>query len=826
MTFGGIRDGPVGTLPDRPGNRDRASSMRPPMSRIACSASKSRRSWRALRALPWGGDKKRRAFPGDAEGRAEGRRERPGGRAGQARREPAAGDGLGRAPEMPKKDKPLSRSRSTAIRRWIEQGRALARGSGAQDRRFDGQAWWAFRAARTADGPRRQDRSWARTPIDAFILAGSKRRACAQPGGRPPHPDPPAHLRPARPAADARGDRRVPRRQCPRRLREAGRSPAGLARVTASAGAGTGSTSSTTATPTATTRTSARDHAWPYRDYVIRSFNDDMPYAPVHPRAGRRRRALAGRSARRDRDRVHRRRARGTSSATSSCARGPSTSSSPAHRPRRHGVEHDVDLLSLTVHCARCHDHKFDPIPQEDYYRLQAVFAGVDRGDRLPTPRQSRAMERLEEQRRGGRRALQAIEQKIDALTSPELVAARRPRSSSAASARRHAPLDSGRLPAPPTATTRRSIPSPTPGVGPGRPGPLGADRRGPPDPGPADRLSRHARLRLPRPLPRRALGRPDFARGGGCRPPRTIARRGTRRGRALRHPRRRPHGAVRPGHGLAALEASERLCLRARRARGHLGRQERRPESAGHRARLDRGGSLGPRHLVDGFDSRQPGRSDRSGWPRHVTTCDTRSRSCSEHRGTAGRRRWSTRRSAPSATAAAPSWRSSTPASRPCRPARWSMPCCRTRRGRSLCCGGATSSSPASPSAPVPGVRARPRLRLRLAHPDDEGSRRAALADWIASPKNVLTWRSIVNRVWHYHFGRGIVDTPNDFGRNGSRPTHPELLDWLAVEFLDERPVAQGVASPDRQSAVYRQSSRDDPAPPPSTPTTASSGG
>ena len=83
-----------------------------------------------------------------------------------------------------------------------------------------------------------------------------------------------------------------------------------------------------------------------------------------------------------------------------------------------------------------------------------------------------------------------------------------------------------------------------------------------------------------------------------------------------------------------------------------------------------------------------------------------------------------------------------------------------------------------------------------------DEGSRRAALADWLASPANVLTWRSIVNRVWHYHFGRGIVDTPNDFGRIGSLPSHPELLDWLAVELLRQRPVAQGPAPADRHAA------------------------
>jgi mono/diheme cytochrome c family protein len=76
---------------------------------------------------------------------------------------------------------------------------------------------------------------------------------------------------------------------------------------------------------------------------------------------------------------------------------------------------------------------------------------------------------------------------------------------------------------------------------------------------------------------------------------------------------------------------------------------------------------------------------------------------------------------------------------------------------------------------------------RFELADPDRESLRRAALADWLAHPDNPLTWRSIVNRVWHYHFGRGLCDTPNDFGRMGSEPTHPKLLDWLAVWFRDE---------------------------------------
>ncbi|MFO0898153.1 MAG: DUF1553 domain-containing protein [Pirellulales bacterium] len=66
------------------------------------------------------------------------------------------------------------------------------------------------------------------------------------------------------------------------------------------------------------------------------------------------------------------------------------------------------------------------------------------------------------------------------------------------------------------------------------------------------------------------------------------------------------------------------------------------------------------------------------------------------------------------------------------------------------------------------------------------EGQGRAALARWITNAENPLFARVIVNRLWHHHFGGGIVDTPNDFGFNGGRPSHPELLDWLAAELIE----------------------------------------
>jgi hypothetical protein len=79
--------------------------------------------------------------------------------------------------------------------------------------------------------------------------------------------------------------------------------------------------------------------------------------------------------------------------------------------------------------------------------------------------------------------------------------------------------------------------------------------------------------------------------------------------------------------------------------------------------------------------------------------------------------------------------------------------------------------------------------IAMPVTHPladAGDGQRRRALADWITDRANPLTPRVIVNRLWHHHFGTGLVDTPSDFGTGGGRPSHPALLDWLAAELID----------------------------------------
>ncbi|MEM9160193.1 MAG: DUF1549 domain-containing protein, partial [Verrucomicrobiota bacterium] len=91
---------------------------------------------------------------------------------------------------------------------------------------------------------------------------------------------------------------------------------------------------------------------------------------------------------------------------------------------------------------------------------------------------------------------------------------------------------------------------------------------------------------------------------------------------------------------------------------------------------------------------------------------------------------------------------------------------------------------------------------------PESPDGRRAAFAKWLANSENPLVLRSIVNRVWHYHFGRGIAATPNNFGAMGKKPTHPELLDYLAGSFAENGWSFKTLHREIMLSKAYRRSS------------------
>ncbi|MGL5097268.1 MAG: DUF1553 domain-containing protein, partial [Planctomycetia bacterium] len=117
----------------------------------------------------------------------------------------------------------------------------------------------------------------------------------------------------------------------------------------------------------------------------------------------------------------------------------------------------------------------------------------------------------------------------------------------------------------------------------------------------------------------------------------------------------------------------------------------------------------------------------------------------------------------------------------------------------------------PKKPGAVVPpsslSVLAAAASKFELPPNAPEAERRLALANWIVDDANPLTPRVLANRVWHYHFGVGIVDTPSDFGFLGGRPTHPELLDWLARRLKAGGWSLKELHREIVSSATYRQS-------------------
>ncbi len=715
--------------------------------------------------------------------------------------------------EMPPKH-PLPAEEKAVLRAWIESGARWGGDPidpyGATTDRRAGRDWWAFQPLSQPAWPAVRDASWSANPIDRFILGHLEARGL-QPASRadrrtlirrvtfdliglPPTPEEVAAFE-----ADDRAD--AYERLVDRLLAspEYGARWARLWLDLARYGESNGFE-----------HDEFRPHAWPYRDWVIRSFNEDMPYDEFM------RFQIAGDVLRPDDPEAIE--ATGFLVAGAYDSVGQTQQSEAMRRVVRQDELEDIvgtvgqTFLGLTIQCARCHDHKFDPIRQAEYYRLCAALGGV----------------------RHGERDLSAID--------PEIQAARRR-------------LDD-------LIVMRDRI------EGPARLAILGASRGGgavrPPDPiarwdfdrGLEDRvgglhgtLSGGARLSseglvvdgssgfvltLPLATDLRAktleawVRLDNLSQAGGA----VVSVQTTGGGAfdaivfAEREPGQWMAGSegfarTRSFQGPKETEANQRAVqvaiaydadgtIRAYRDGAPYGRPY---ESDGPKT-FPAGRSevlFGLRHGRPGGNRMLSGRILRAQiYDRALSAEEV---AASARTGGAFVTPEEIAEALPPEPRAEHARLLAEIASLRERLAGWSRrayavsprPSEPTRR--------LIRGNPATPGELVSagGVEAITGLSadFGLAADAPDSERRIKLANWLSDPNNPLPARVIVNRLWQAHFGVGLVETPSDFGFNGGRPSHPELLDWLASELLRRGWSLKRMQRLMVTSSTYQQSSR-----------------
>ncbi len=560
-----------------------------------------------------------------------------------------------------------------------------------------------------------------------------------------------------------------------------------------------------------------RDHAWPYRDYLIQSFNEDKPYARFVEEQ------IAGDVLYPDDPRA--------TMALGFLAAGPWDESSLRDiredtLDRKAGQHLDRDdmigtvslaFLSTTAQCARCHDHKFDPISQEEYYGLQAVFAGVDRANRAvdtdPALRAKRqALNRRKAELEGGpaaaakllrdpavaaviadwekqHPAAKDVWHVLDPLvfTSQGGAAAVKLPDRSVRFEGKRPDKDTYIIEALPDieriTALRLDVLSDDslPQKGPGRQenGNLHLNEIKI-EIGPAGDAKERRVVKLVRAVA-------DFNQDGWDVARAIDGRQQTAWG--IFPAVGQSHAAVFLPAAPVALSAGERfrITLEQTHGGGHLiGRPRLSVSGAtepGSRAVL-------PANVQQILHKPVPERSEaeRGELAHYVLRIKVDADLAA----------------LPPALLVYAAASDFTPDGS-FKPARGCRPIHVLRRGDIRKPGAAAKPGTL---AMLPGLD----HHFQLKKPDDEGQRRAALARWISDPRNPLTWRSIANRVWQHHFGRGIVSTPNDFGQLGAVPTHPELLDWLAATLLENGGSLRKLHRLIVTSATYRQSSRHHP--------------
>jgi hypothetical protein len=573
---------------------------------------------------------------------------------------------------------------------------------------------WSLRALVRPEVPAVRDTKWARNPIDAFVLARLEqgtlspspeadrrtliRRVCFDLTGLPPSPEEVESFvsDPSPDAYEKLVDRLL---ASPRYGERWARHWLDVVRFADSHGF---------------EMNQPRPNAWHYRDYVIRSLNQDKPYDRFVLEQ------LAG-------DAI------GADEATGFLVAGPwdqVKSPDPVLTAQQRADElHDLvsvtsaAFLGLTVGCARCHDHKFDPVSQADYFRTVAVFSGVQHGER--------PLRRGDEDARAAqaatvRRELEVLEVKLDALQPLAL------------------PGKTGsRLPVSPVRNVERFEPVEAKFV---RFTVSGTNQFEPC----IDELEVYAAGDTTRNVALAAAGaRPTSS---GDYPGNDIHK--------LEHVNDGRYGNGRSwickdATGWVQLELAEKTRIdRIVWGRDREGKFRDRLATA-YRIEVSADGaawrpaaSSDDRIAYDPTGKQPVPASDTEGLKPLLEEKQSIEKKLIE---------LTSQRLAYTGTFVQPG------------------PTLLHHRG-----------DPMQPKGAVaPGALASVGPKLDLPPDAPEQQRRLVLAKWVVDPSNPLTARVIVNRLWQHHFGRGIVATPSDFGRMGAAPTHPELLDWLAAELV-----------------------------------------
>ncbi|HUY88480.1 MAG TPA: DUF1553 domain-containing protein [Pirellulales bacterium] len=723
----------------------------------------------------------------------------------------------GEKPEMPKGGKRLAEEEIAVLRQWIAAGARWP-----QDFSFDlAKPWWSLAPLKRSPIPAVKNAAWPRTPVDAFILKSLEdknlapsaeadrrtliRRLTFDLHGLPPTPEEiDAFEQDASPRAyEDLVDRLL---ASPRYGERWGRHWLDVVHFGESHGYD---------------KDKPRENAWPYRDYVISALNADTPYGRFIEEQ------LAG-------DVLFPERPQAIA-ATGFISAGPWDF--VGHVELREGtVDKDIarsndrddmvanaasTFLSLTVHCARCHDHKFDPITQADYYRLQAVFAGVDRADRPydPDPQLAARRRELAEKKKSLEARQKELSDSLARVTSPEIASidAKVEERQKQVAAVREPPQPSGTLgyhsqivPTPDATkwvqvdlgraiTIDQVILVPAHVVYGGHPGPgfgfpprFKVDLSNDPTFAAADCLADETRADYPHP------GDTPYAIDAAGKSGRYIRVTATKLWKrtddwifalsellALSAGRNVAAGAV--VTSLDSIEAPPNWAMKNFVDGG--GSQQKLLDADGNlterqRLALELGRLAARRHKLALAALDAAVGSQLNEIARQLSEVES------------GRAALPPQEMVYAAASEFPANGSFKPAQKP-------------RPVYLLARGDVRSPKELMQPGAVACVSG-PSAEFALSDPDNEGQRRAALARWLSDPSNVLVRRSIVNRVWQYHFGQGLVDSPSDFGRMGGLPSHPDLLEWLSRWFMDHGESLKSLHRLLLTSAVYRQSSAD----------------